>query len=137
MIFHFFSNLFAPRFHNEVVVFFFSDWQKLKTVQQPVNDEFMENIVVLTEEQLDEKICNAIERALQQFTSTMNPTVSDAGEKLLTRNDLRKRWGVSLGTLHNLMNRGLITPVRLGRRVLFPMNEILRAEADGLNKFRR
>lgn len=95
------------------------------------------NIVVITEERLVEKIVSAVERALQQFAGTMNPTVPETEEKLLTREDLRRRWGVSLGTLHNFINRGLITPVRLGRRVLFPMSEVMRAEADGLTKFRK
>lgn len=95
------------------------------------------NIVVITEERLEEKIVSAVERALQQFAGTMNPAVPETEEKLLTRKDLCERWHVTLGTIHNIVNRGLITPVRLGRRVLFPMSEVMRAEADGLTKFRK
>lgn len=55
----------------------------------------------------------------------------------LTREQLTNRWAVSLGTINNWVNEGKISPIKLGRRVLFPMSEVLRAEANGLTKFRR
>lgn len=56
---------------------------------------------------------------------------------LLTRVDLCCRWNVSKGTLYNYTAQGLITPIKIGRRVLFPMSEVLRAESEGINKFKR
>ena len=95
------------------------------------------NFIVLTEEQLEEKIYNAVKSALQEFTNIMKPIAPEASEdKVLTRDDICNRWNISLGTLHNYTERGLITPIKLGRRVLFPMSEILRAETNGLTKFR-
>lgn len=95
------------------------------------------NFIVLTEEQLEEKISNAVESAFQKFANIMKPISPEVPEdKVLTRGDLCNRWNISLGTLHNYTEQGLVTPIKLGRRVLFPMSEILRAEANGLSKFR-
>lgn len=96
------------------------------------------NLIVLTEEQLEEKIYNAVKSALQEFANIMKPISPELPEdKVLTRGDLCGRWNISLGTLHNYTEQGLIIPIKLGRRVLFPMSEVLRAEANGLSKFKR
>lgn len=58
-------------------------------------------------------------------------------DETLTRQQLAERWHKSLGSIGNYVNDGLITPIKLGRSVLFPMSEVLRAEADGLTKFRK
>ncbi len=95
------------------------------------------NFIVLTEAQFEEKISNAVESAFQKFANMMKPISPEVPEdKVFTRNDICKRWNISLGTLHNYTEQGLITPIKLGRRVLFPMSEVLRAEANGLTKFR-
>jgi len=54
----------------------------------------------------------------------------------LTRQQLAERWQKSIGSINNYVNRGLITPIKLGRSILFPMSEVLKAEANGLTKFR-
>lgn len=96
-----------------------------------------ENIFVLSEKQLDEKIKKSVKAALSEFADFFKPTVTEsAEEKVLTRVDLCCRWNVSKGTLYNYTAQGLITPIKIGRRVLFPMSEVLRAEANGLSKFR-
>lgn len=96
------------------------------------------NFIILTEEQIEEKISNAVESAFQKFANIMKPISPEVPEdKVLTRGDLCSRWNISLGTLHNYTDQGLIIPIKLGRRVLFPMSEVLRAEANGLSKFRR
>lgn len=98
----------------------------------------MENFIILTEKQLEEKVYSAVESALQKFADTMKPVTSEMPEdKVFTRTDVCNRWNISLGTLHNYTEQGLIVPIKLGRRVLFPMSEVLRAEANGLTKFRR
>ncbi len=95
------------------------------------------NFIVLTETQFEEKISNAVESAFQKFANMMKPISPEVPEdKILTKRDLCGRWNISLGTLHNYTEQGLITPIKLGRRVLFPMSEVLRAEANGLTKFR-
>lgn len=96
------------------------------------------NFIILTEEQLEEKISIAVESAFKKFANVMKPTSPEVPEdKVLTRGDLCGRWNISLGTLHNYTEQGLIIPIKLGRRVLFPMSEVLRAESEGLTKFRR
>ena len=53
----------------------------------------------------------------------------------LSIEDLCKRWKISKGTVRNYMKSGLIQSVKFNRRVLFPIGEILRAEANGVNRF--
>lgn len=106
--------------------------------KQTQDNKMTQKLIVLTEEQLEEKICNAIEAALQKFANTVKPDTPEIPEdKVFTRGDICNRWNISLGTLHNYTEQGLITPIKLGRRVLFPMSEVLRAEANGLTKFKK
>ena len=58
-------------------------------------------------------------------------------EKPLTREQLCQRWHIAKSTLHNWQSRGLVRPVKIGNRVLFNMDEVMRAEAGGVGRFRR
>lgn len=44
--------------------------------------------------------------------------------KMYTRQELAKRLGVSLPTLHNLINQGIITPIHIGAKPLFSARDI-------------
>lgn len=106
--------------------------------KQTQDNKMTQKLIVLTEEQMEEKICSAVEAALQKFTNTVKPDTPETPEdKVFTRGDICSRWNISLGTLHNYTEQGLISPIKLGRRVLFPMSEVLRAEANGLTKFKK
>ncbi len=61
--------------------------------------------------------------------------VAIVSDENLTRQQLAERWKKSIGSINNYVNRGLIAPIKLGRSVLFPMSEVLRAEANGLTKY--
>jgi hypothetical protein len=69
-----------------------------------------EQIIRVLEEVRDEQ--RAIKEQLQKFSETE----SDA---LLTREEKANQLKVTLATLRNWEVQGLITPVRLGRRVYF------------------
>ena len=62
---------------------------------------------------------------------------AEAEERPLGREELCERWHITKSTLHSWMGRGLVRPVRIGGRTLFPMGEITRAEAGGVGKSRR
>jgi excisionase family DNA binding protein len=62
--------------------------------------------------------------------------IPQVDEKRLTRKQLCERWNITLPTLSNYVHDGKITPIKIGRRVLFSENEILRAESAGVGKYR-
>lgn len=57
-------------------------------------------------------------------------------DKRYTRQQVCDRWAITLPTLNNYVNDGKITPIKLGRRVLFSESEILRAESAGVGKYK-
>lgn len=98
----------------------------------------MEGIIVLQRDQLEEIMV----RALTKFFAQRDEEQATAEESsqdytYLGRGEVCERYHVSKGTLNNWVNRGLIQPIKLGRRVLFPLSELMRAEANGLTKYRR
>jgi len=93
------------------------------------------NIVVMDAVQLEETLLCVLEKFFEsRETMTDNESVAD---KNLERSEVCERYHISKGTLNNWVNRGLVRPMKLGRRVLFPMSELLRAESAGLTKFKR
>lgn len=102
----------------------------------------MAEMIVLTKEQfeeiVEEKVSNIVAGCFEKFFGSSTQKPMDAPEdRNLPILDLCSRWNISKGTVHNYVKQGLINPIKLGRRVLFPMSEVLRAEADGLTKFRK
>lgn len=95
------------------------------------NDEKI--LVQITGENL-KKLATMIAEEVLNSLPRQEETVADEN---LTREQLTTRWAITLGTLNNWVNDGKINPIKIGRRVLFPMSEVLRAEANGLSKFRR
>lgn len=87
---------------------------------------------------------------IQEFLqSVLQPIIEAAVEKAMaenvpqkveernfTRLQLCERWAITLPTLNNYVNGGKITPIHIGRRVLFPESEVKRAESAGIGKYR-
>lgn len=94
--------------------------------------------ITLTEEQLEEMLLSAAERAVEKYREieTHKKDVEEEGCRNITIPALCERWNISKGTVHNYVRDGIINPIKLGRRVIFPMAEVLRAEANGVTKFR-
>lgn len=97
----------------------------------------MENssIIVLGQQQLEETLLSVLGKFFAEREE--QSTVSVVEDRNLERSEVCDRYHISKGTLNNWVNRGLVKPMRLGRRVLFPMSELLRAESEGLTKFKR
>lgn len=69
------------------------------------------------------QIDGLIENRLKSF----NPkpfTPSDA-EEFLTREEVAKLYKISLPTLHDYCNKGILSPLRLGRKVRFRKSEVM------------
>jgi hypothetical protein len=75
-----------------------------------------------------------IKDAVSEAMAANVPQVTE--DKRYTRQQLCDRWAITLPTLNTYVNDGKVTPIRLGRRVLFAESEILRAESAGVGKYR-
>lgn len=53
------------------------------------------------------------------------------------REEVCERWNITKSTLHSWIKRGTVRPTHIGGRVLFPISEITRAEAEGVGKSKR
>lgn len=74
-------------------------------------------------------LASMIAEAVLNYLPQQEAQVSDEN---LSIHDLCNRWNVSKGTVGNYVKAGIVTPIKLGRRVLFPMSEVMRAESNCL-----
>ena len=100
----------------------------------------MENLVIVTKSELESVVAEQLNKAISRFEERLATMMEQQQPQQkecenLSIEDLCKRWKISKGTVRNYMKSGLIQSVKFNRRVLFPIAEILRAEANGLNRF--
>jgi hypothetical protein len=69
-----------------------------------------------------------IKDAVSEAMAANVPQVVDE-DKRYTRQQLCDRWAITLPTLNTYVNDGKVTPIRLGRRVLFSESEILKSRS--------
>jgi hypothetical protein len=69
-----------------------------------------------------------IRDAVSEAMAANVPQVVD-DDKRYTRQQLCDRWAITLPTLNTYVNDGKVTPIRLGRRVLFAESEILKSRS--------
>lgn len=112
-------------------------WHSQLPVSTNPNERKMEksNIVVMDGQQLEETLFSVLGKFFTEREEQASANVVE--DRNLERWEVCDRYHISKGTLNNWVNRGLVKPMRLGRRVLFPMSELLRAESEGLRKFQR
>ena len=93
-----------------------------------------EKLLILIEQTVKEAIIGCLN---MYFDEKLKDTISFQAEKPdnLSTEDLCKRWGVCKSTIHNYVKQGVIKHIKLNRRVLFPMEEVLKAEANGFGRF--
>ena len=103
------------------------------TQHQPV----MDTILPLAPEDLDERIYNAVRRALQEAASRQEQK-PDAGPEWGSRQDAARIAGVSLPTIHALMAQGLIEARKVGRRTVINLADLREKLASGeISKYRK
>lgn len=75
-------------------------------------------------ETIEERLIN-IEGLLLDLKEHPKPlTPKQLGNERLTRNELSKRFKISLGTIHNLMKSGKLPYEKIGRKTLFKVDEV-------------
>ena len=72
--------------------------------------------------ELIEKRLTRIEQAL----STLSPQAA-VGEKLYTREDLRRMFHISFPTVDSWIKQGVFKPYRIGNRIFFRPDEVRQA----------
>ena len=96
--------------------------------------------MIITKSELEtiisERVNQAVSRLEERLAIMMEQQQPQQKEREnYSIEDLCARWGVCKGSIHNYVKRGLLRGIKLGRRLIFPLDEILRAEANGVNRF--
>lgn len=81
---------------------------------------------------LEDIIAGAVLNGLRVYYKDRSDGASSDAEELLTRDGAAQLLGITLPTLRDYTNRGLITGYRMGTRVRYKRKEIL----DGLEKIK-
>jgi excisionase family DNA binding protein len=87
----------------------------------------MSEIIVTSREQIDQIISGIMNRHLELFKITVNERKPLEEEELITFNDTLRLLKISRPTLYKRMKDNTIPFSRLGKRLLFPKQSILRA----------
>jgi len=81
-------------------------------------------------------LMSILEPFFQSVADEVISRIKGEEPKYYNRQELAKLLHVSLPTIHNLMNRGVIIPKRVGKKVLFSQDEIRESIAHGeLSKY--
>ena len=81
-------------------------------------------IYQLESSDLEQLVTNAVTAAMERYSSS-NTQVAESSSEMLTRSEAAKYLHVSVQPLANWEKVGYLTPTRVGRRVLYPL-ELLR-----------
>ncbi len=88
-------------------------------------------IIPLEEAAFYDKINSIVKTAVQsEMQGLIHPEKSD---ELLSRRDTAKLLEISLPTLHNYTNAGMLHAYKIGSRVLYKREEVI----SGLNKIKK
>lgn len=84
----------------------------------------MDNATILngvTPQQLTENIVNEVRKEFQDLKTHFQPKEP---EEFLTRNETAKLLKISLVTVHEWTNKGIIKPLKIGNRTYYSRKEI-------------
>lgn len=81
-----------------------------------------QSVILITQEEFDRLVDERVEKKLESFRESINQTQSE--EKYDSKEETRKRLGVSMPTLDDGVRRGLFPAYRFGSRVLFKRSEV-------------
>lgn len=79
-----------------------------------------------------------VKQAYKQAYAEIQEELAKKEPKMYTRKEVAERLGVSLPTVHALMNQGILKPTHVGRKPLFKVQNIEEAISTGeLRKYKR
>lgn len=76
----------------------------------------------ISPEEFKNEIIAGVKKSLKEFGKTFKPAEE---EVWLTRNQLKEMLSVSLTTIHNWCNEGILTPYKIGCQTRFKKRDIL------------
>ena len=89
----------------------------------------MANVIQLTNvtpKELVELISLGIREQLKEFSIKLQSESSDSLKPHLTRKETAEFFNVSLNCINMWVNKGIITPYKVGQRVFFKRDELLK-----------
>jgi len=81
--------------------------------------------ISLAPEELTEMISNTVKECLNEFKPTCNNIEREAVKEFLTRKETAKLFNVSLVTIHDWQNNGILKVYKMGNRCFFKYSELL------------
>ncbi len=87
----------------------------------------MSEVIVTSREQIDQIISGIMNRNLELFKTAVNDRKPFEEEELITFNDTLRLLKISRPTLYKRMKDNTIPFSKLGKRLLFPKQSILRS----------
>jgi len=88
-----------------------------------VTEQITGQFLFVSENQLRDIISEEVTKALSQ--------VKDKPRRMYTRFEVRDILNVTLGTIDNMVKRGELQPIKLGRKVMFDADEVDEAIEKG------
>ena len=85
----------------------------------------MPKVILTTSEELEEIISKSVQNVIREYESTKNENTDSENEEMLTTLQILLLLKISKPTLYKRMKDGTVPYRRIGRRLLFPKNEIL------------
>lgn len=92
-------------------------------------------LIQISPEELTNLISEAVTQAIQTLSTELQTAISKPYEKeVMTRQEVAKYFGVSLPTIHEWNNNGIIRQYKLGRRSYSNRSEIMQTLYDSNRK---
>lgn len=90
----------------------------------------METIIITSETEIKRWIREVLREEFQELIQKPHALTPGYEEPLLTRKEIAAYLHISLVTLHDWINKGLVPSIRKGGRILFLKSEVLEALKD-------
>lgn len=102
------------------------------------NDMATENVSTIQTYAFAQFINEIVKQAYKQAYADIQQDIAKQAPRMYTRKEVAERLGVSLPTVHALMNQGILKPTHVGRKPLFKAQDIEEAISTGeLRKYKR
>jgi excisionase family DNA binding protein len=96
----------------------------------------MSKFVLITPEELQELISASLKKELQLILNSFTDNHSSDKEEYMTRQEAAKFLRCSLTTLYYYEQKNKLTPLRIGRKILYPKSNLIAAMKDNISILR-
>jgi hypothetical protein len=82
-------------------------------------------LIQVTPDELADLITNGVKSHLEELSSRLNPQSTQPQKEFLTRKETAELFKVSLVTIHEWQNSGILKVYKMGNRSFFKYTELL------------